>query len=189
MANLDEVILQWINQSWANPWLDVLFTWFSDKPTFAYPVIIFFSVYLGLRFGKNGWKLAAVFIVLLVVSDQLSHLLKMLFQQPRPCFLLYDTLRIPGVEDVRCQSSTSGMPSAHTMNYFAAAVFLSWIIRERNLTIILFVLALCVGLSRIYLGVHYPGQVLAGAFIGSALGALMAWLGMKYVRFLSRFHD
>lgn len=63
-----------------------------------------------------------------------------------------------------------GFVSSHAANSFGAATFVSLVVRRRRVAQWLFLLALCVSYSRIYLGVHYPGDILAGAMLGVAVG-------------------
>jgi len=109
--------------------------------------------------------------------------------QPRPCFEIHDMVRQPArATPGPCGDKLEAMPSNHALNFFAAAAFLTMVIRRRSWGISLFIIALLVGISRIYLGKHYPGQVLAGAAIGTSLGYLVALLGIKYLSFIQRVH-
>lgn len=75
-----------------------------------------------------------------------------------------------------------GFASSHAANFFAMAVMLGQLFRQRNWWIAVLTIATIVAYSRIYLGVHYPGDVLVGGLIGS--GA--AWLGFRFYRILSK---
>src|SRR5689334_6122802 len=66
------------------------------------------------------------------------------------------------------------MPSGHAMNAFAGAVLLGSIVPRARWALL--ALACAVALSRVYLGVHFPSDVLAGAALGAAIGAAVAWL-------------
>lgn len=75
------------------------------------------------------------------------------------------------------RSGGYGFPSCHAANSFVLATLFSLVFRHRTMTAVLFIWAFAVGYSRIYLGVHYPGDVLAGATIGSVI----AYAIYKYV--------
>lgn len=65
-----------------------------------------------------------------------------------------------------------GWPSCHAANTFALATLLSVVFRKNSFTLFIFAWAVLVSFSRVYLGVHYPGDILCGAIIGSFLGYL-----------------
>lgn len=174
----DQELLVWINQAWADPGLDLLMAWFSSRPGFSAPLMLILLLYLWPRFGGDGLRLWLLLLATIVLSDMLGNLLKELFAQPRPCFEIPELLRPPGGGPARaCDAPQTGMPSNHTLNFFAVAVFLSYTVRRLPLSLWMFCIAVLVSLSRIYLAKHYPSQVLAGAVIGSGFGLLLAWSG------------
>lgn len=69
-----------------------------------------------------------------------------------------------------------GFVSSHAANTFAVAVFISLLIRNKWLTIMMIVWAIIPSYSRIYLGVHYPGDILCGALMGGTIAFLVYWL-------------
>ena len=116
-----------------------------------------------------------------VVGDLLGGFLKDAFAAPRPCQAMFEELRaLGGAVAERCGKAPNGMPSNHAINFFAAATFIALATPWRRWRIGLFACAVLVGLSRIYLGKHYPSQVLAGALVGALVGALGAWLASRY---------
>ena len=133
---------------------------------------IAYSILLGICFVKGGTKgkLAVAGVLLLIIfADQFSHrVLKEIFLRPRPCNALGDIITPAGC------NGTYSFPSNHAFNNFAAATF--FFILYKNLKWILFTTATLIALSRIYLGLHYPSDVLAGAAFGVLFGYLFAML-------------
>lgn len=183
---MDEQLLLWINHQWAHPALDFVFSGLSSATGFGIPLLVLLSLYVGLRFGANGWKTAVLLILITALSDQLANLLKDGLQQARPCLELFDQIRRLDVEDARCLTSTDGMPSSHAMNFFASMTFLALRMKSFPWTLGLIGIALMVSLSRIYLGVHYPIQATTGAIAGLLLGTALAWLSNRYLPPLKR---
>ncbi len=117
------------------------------------PLILGAWVWLVWRGGPRGRALAIVALGLVLLSDQgSSAVLKPLFGRPRP------------------HSDLPGFPSSHASNLFAQATLFSW--AYPRLTAAVFALASVVGFSRVYLGKHYPLDVLGGAVFGALCGAL-----------------
>lgn len=179
---MNESILLWINQGWAHPWLDTFFIWVSSRELFAFPLMVIILALLVLRRGKTGLKVWVLLLITIGVGDALGGWLKGLIGQARPCLDLWEHIRRPGkLGSQPCSHGTDGMPSNHALNFFVIATFMgiltgSWVWGGS-----LIVVALMVGLSRVYLGVHYPLQVLAGAVLGSMTGGLSGWLGRRYL--------
>ena len=187
---LDRPILLAINQGWAHPWADRFFIWISDRATFAAPLILLILAVLWRRFGKDGIKLWGLFILALIAGDLLGNLLKHWFSQPRPCAEIFDLIRQPKrPQGGSCGALTSGTPSNHTLNFVLTALFFGQILPWfRRLWLPLLAIAALVGISRIYLGVHYPSQVVLGGIIGALIATLFAWLSLRYLAFVRRLH-
>ncbi len=93
----------------------------------------------------------------------------------------------PFVGDPRVHPSIAlphdpSMPSGHAMNAFAGAVLLAAVVPRARWPLL--GLAVLIGLSRVYLGVHFPSDVIAGAILGAAIGAAAAWLLRRGERLL-----
>ena len=180
---MDEALLVWTNQSWAHPWNDVLFSWVSDRSTFAFPLMAILLALSLKHYGRDGVRLWLALLALIIVGDALGNLLKHLWAQPRPCYVIAELLRLP---NGRCGPQLNGIPSNHALNFFAAATFMSFMTRSRGWALTLFCIALLVALSRVYLGKHYPSQVLTGAVTGTLLAYLAALIGVQYSDFMRR---
>ncbi|WP_193510766.1 phosphatase PAP2 family protein [Christiangramia fulva] len=177
LAALDRELFLYFNNLGSERW-DWLWVALSDK----WMAIPFYAVLLYLLFKKLGWRstLITMLVVALLITatDQLANFFKHTFERPRPC-------RQEGVMEfarfVAERCGRYGFFSAHSANSMGVAVFLSLIFKSfyRNLYLILIFWAILVSYSRIYLGVHYPGDVLTGWFFGVILGFLFYQLWLK----------
>lgn len=184
--SLDETIFFGINHGWAHPLFDALLGWVSQRPTFAFPLLALILVMLWRKLGAAGVRLWCALVAVILLGDLLGNLLKHLFLQQRPCSELLDVRLVTAPFAVGCNPKPHGMPSNHAVNFFITAMFTACMLRSGRWGLALGAVAVLVGLSRIYLGVHYPSQVLAGALLGIGLGAL-AVLVVRRVQPLSRW--
>jgi undecaprenyl-diphosphatase len=134
--------------------------------------------------------------VLLVISTSenlSSAVLKPIFERPRPYHSisevhLYDrmgktwSVTPPLAKVVRGESRS--LPSAHATNIFAGAFFLSFFFRK--MSPFFYLIAVLVAYSRVYLGVHFPFDVVAGAFAGTSCGMVYAWPARSLIAFFRR---
>lgn len=132
---------------------------------------------------RYGWKNAAGFLIviaaIIAITDQTcATLIRPAVARLRPSNPdnpLSDMLVF--VNGYR--GGSYGFPSCHAANTFALAVFLTFLTRSRAIAATLFTWAAANCFTRLYLGVHYPTDILVGALIGSAV-AVFAYLAMKY---------
>jgi undecaprenyl-diphosphatase len=164
---VDQTLFFWINKSLANPVLDQICPFFNHAAPFV-PLIL---IGLAAAFYHNSvrlWKIILILALAIVVTDLLVvNTLKQLIHRPRPAAIL---------EGVRTLASgaTGGhsFPSSHTSTAFLCALYLSmfW----RSWAPLFISLAALVGFARIYVGVHYPSDVLGSALIGGIFGWVFA---------------
>jgi undecaprenyl-diphosphatase len=159
--------------------------WISNKliwiPLYAFLVFLLIKKYK----QKSAWILIFV-AILITCSDQISVLIKNWIERPRPCHNNEISHLIHLVNN-HC-GGTYGFVSSHASNTFALAIFLS-VFFKKNIWYfapLAFFWAALVSYSRVYLGVHYPGDVLAGAMLGAGLGFVFAFLCQKVLINLAR---
>lgn len=120
---------------------------------------ILFLLYLAIWGGKKGKIIAGLVLIVFILSDQLSsNVFKPLFSRMRP-YVVFTHLS-PLVESAPKYS----FPSTHASNIFAVTVLLSYYYR-RYLSLNLLI-AFMISFSRVYVGVHYPSDIVAGAILG-----------------------
>ena len=163
LSELDIRIFFWVNQGHRNPFFDLVMPYITEFDHWKYLLLI--SWLILFIFGGKKMKITLFLLAVLVgvLDYSNSFLFKHLFGRPRPCNAL------AGVHIFwPCPRSLS-FPSNHAVNVFGAAFFLSYIFRTWSY--FLFPIAVVVGYSRIYVGEHYPFDVLGGIFLG-AMGAV-----------------
>jgi len=179
-VNWDSSLLLAINQGWVSPVFDALFSWVSQKTAFSLPLLLIILALLLRRGGTAGLRLWLLLIGTILLGDLLGNLLKHLTLQYRPCADLRTAVRLVTAPfEVGCNTKPHGMPSNHALNFFVTASFLGVILRSWRWGLVMGGIAVLVSLSRIYLGVHYPSQVLAGAALGLVSGGGAAWLAAR----------
>lgn len=133
--------------------------------------------------NMNIPKFLLVFLMLALCvffSDQLSNLSKAFFERWRPARDPYIMYQVDVVDNYR--GGRFGFFSAHAANTMSIAVFLSLLFRQGRITLLLLSWTLLNGYSRIYLGVHYFGDVMVGFVVGVIVGVLLKKLYNALVR-------
>lgn len=178
LNNIDTAFFLFLN-GLHNPFFDEVMWWISQKSSW-YPFYIVLIGYIIYRFRKKSIITLIVIALMVTISDQVSvHLFKDLIQRLRPCHNSEISGIVHLVNDY-C-GGKYGFISSHASNTFALAVFLSVLFRNKYFSLTLLLWASVVSYSRIYLGVHYPGDVFGGLITGSIIGVLLSKVNVYLV--------
>jgi undecaprenyl-diphosphatase len=169
--NADVMVFFFFNHSLSAPFLDRFFSIITNVNNW-YITYVVLALYVFIKGGRTG-RIAIIGVILLIlVTDQVSHkIIKEIFTRIRPCHVLANVITPLGC------TGTYSFPSNHAVNNFAAAVFLSML--YPGFKWIFFVVAFLVATSRIYLGLHYPSDIIAGALLGAGAGYLFGVIAIK----------
>lgn len=175
LVQLDKEVFIHLNGLGSPAW-DTFWQFVSHKFS-ALPLYLFLLI---LSFRKYGLKSTLILVVtvamLITVSDQLSNFFKYGIGRLRPC---HDPEISSIIRLVKSYCGGKyGYFSAHASNSFAIAVFFGMLLKSslRYIGLSLIIWAILVAYSRVYIGVHYPLDVITGALIGGFLGWLFAKL-------------
>lgn len=179
ILQLDRELFQFLNGI-HSPFWDVIMYWISNK-YFWIPLYALLIFLIAKNYQKKSWLILLTVILTIVITDQGSNLFKKNVKRYRPCreeAQLNPPSRI--LADYHC--SKYGFFSAHAANTFATAFLISFLLSPFYKRIFYFLLPWAVlnAYSRIYLGVHYPLDVICGAIFGTLLAFLAIKISKKY---------
>lgn len=167
LAAMDEAVFRAVNSQLASPFMDQAMLSVSSKWTWLAAAVglVAYTIF------RRKLRLASFCILVgtaVGISDGTAYqVMKPAFARERPCHQLAD-VRV--VQD-RC-GSDFGFPSNHASNGMAVAVVAALVFPRHRILWAFFGSTLLVGFSRVYLGVHFPGDVLAGFALGASVGGL-----------------
>lgn len=168
LQQADVALFRFLNQTLANPVFDLLMPFANGNALFG-PALAIIAALLLWKGGARGKLFLLALVLALLLTDPLVvNNLKKLVGRERP-FLVLDHVNL-----LAGKGGSGSFPSAHAANWFAAlAVTLMYYRRSWRFML---PLACVVAISRVYNGVHFPSDVLAGALIGASAGFATVWL-------------
>lgn len=179
----DERLFLWLN-SFHAPWLDPVMLAITNT-FFWIPFFIFLAYLIFKNHRHDGWLILAGAGLAILLADRItSGLMKPYFGRLRPSHnpVLEPLIHVVG--DYR--GGLYGFASSHAANTFAVAL-LMWLVFKETYRWIgwIFLWAAIMTYTRIYLGVHYPGDIL----VGTLIGLFSAWIGYRFYRWLKSIRD
>jgi membrane-associated phospholipid phosphatase len=197
---LDVGVFRFINGTLSNSYFDVLMP-FASGNKFFFPVLALAGMLLLWKGGKRGWICALMALLIMGPGDgYICNTIKHAIARPRPFITLSDVnqpmsgnktrpAQPPAMENPLNGSppnlpSRNSMPSSHAANWFAATM-ICYVFYRRSWRFML-PLACLVSFSRVYNGVHYPSDVLAGAILGAGYAVAGMWAIESLWRFAGK---
>ncbi len=171
LLNTDIALFHTLNSVWTNVVFDAVFPFLTNlnRQPAMLALVLALMIWAVWRGGPQGRRAVLAIIITIVLTDQLnSFVLKDLFGRLRPCRALAEVRLL-----VDCGSGLS-FPSSHAVNTFAGALVLGFFYPKALWYLMGY--AFLVAYSRVYVGVHYPSDVIGGAVIGLMLGGLVLWI-------------
>ena len=169
--SFDMNLMIWIHQNLSNTIFDKLMPFITNKNNWLVP-IAFLIIFLCFFSGKKGKFALVMLIISLSLTDSIcAQILKPFFERLRPSHLHLEQLNL-----LVSKGGKWSMPSNHAANSFAFATVLSYFFDHKKS--ILFTSASIIAFSRVYVGVHYPLDIIFGAIIGYILSwiVLSIWV-------------
>jgi len=180
IKDIDQSLFRQINGVWHHPLLDTILPWTRHSNNWI-PLYLVLLGWMGYQIGSKTWKWLLFALLNVTLTDQVSSsIFKPLFHRLRPC----NDPALFGKTRLLLEHCSGGFSftSSHAANHFGLAmfIFISWGVAMERVTKYFFVWAGIIAFAQVYVGVHYPLDILGGTIIGLVAGYLMAKLYLKW---------
>lgn len=174
LDQFDHWLFQKINTQWTNSFFDFIFIFFRQA-NFWMPLYLFLFAFVLLNFRRNSWWWIVFFLCTVALTDMVgTRVFKHVFERPRPCNdpFFASSVRLLLKE---CAGGYSFV-SNHAANHFGLATFFYFTLRHYlpKWAWVAWVWAFFISYAQIYVGIHYPLDVVGGALLGILFGLFLA---------------
>lgn len=179
LLHLDTALFHWINTGWSNPVFDVLLTAARNKYIWLPLYVLCISWILFNHTVRQSTYIILLLVAGIFVSDTISSkVIKYQVQRPRPCHELF--MEPPVIQRVPCGGGFS-FTSSHAANHFCLAAFLVMVFGKymRKWKYLWWGWAATISLSQVYVGLHYPLDILGGGMLGTLIGWSFGKIGQR----------
>ena len=159
--NADVILFYYINLNLQNNFFNVIMPLITNLGHYIFWLGV--CAVLAIFGGEKGRNVAIILLIAILLGYFLSDALKYIFARPRPFILL------TGVHQLATEYNYS-FPSGHATEVFIGCIILG---KKYGYLLVFILLAVLVSFSRVYIGVHYPGDILAGALLGITISILI----------------
>jgi undecaprenyl-diphosphatase len=176
----DKALFSNINGKWTNPLFDNIMPWVRTSNNWV-PLYIVLLALIIYRWKKNAWKWVLLAAINVGLTDQISSsIFKPLFHRLRPCAdpeIMYQSRLLLD----HCSGGFS-FTSSHAANHFGIAIFIVITLQPilKNYRFLFLIWAALIAYAQVYVGVHYPMDILFGSLIGVIVGYFNGKIFLKF---------
>jgi membrane-associated phospholipid phosphatase len=173
LNQIDQNIFFFINQGLSNDFFDWLMPILRNR-YFWTPLYLFLAVFFVRNYGRQGWMILIFMGLTFGITDYFSSsILKPSFERLRPCN--DPTIKAEVNARIVCGTGFS-LPSSHAANHFSLAVFLITVFyaKWKPIMFLGILWAFSISFAQMYVGVHYPGDILLGTIVGGMIGYIVS---------------
>ena len=174
IINVDKKIFTFFNSSIANTVFDIFFPIITNQDIWIIPILLGIII-LSIKGGTKGRIASIVLIIGVILADYSSaQIIKPYFQRLRPSHDILDQIRL-----LVPKGGRYGFVSSHAANMYVSATILGYFYSKQKR--LFFTIASLVAFSRVYVGVHYPADIVFGGLLGYGLGwiTITSWVIIK----------
>ncbi|HVZ96719.1 MAG TPA: phosphatase PAP2 family protein [Chitinophagaceae bacterium] len=171
LERIDKIILLLVNHDSSHQYLDTLMLYLRNPLTWI-PFYVFMACFFYKRAGHRFRIFILCSLVTIALTDSISTLLKNAFERLRPC---YDYEIGPLVRHLTDCGGLYSFPSSHAANHFGLATFWFWSVLQLTgkKWKFLWIWAMIICYAQMYVGKHFPSDIIAGALLGFVIGSLV----------------